>query len=57
MKNKAYVGVDVGGTNIKAALVINAKIKKRIKLPTKTQLGLKNKCKKCGTIFKIKQPV
>jgi len=40
MKYKAFVGVDVGGTNIKAALVGNGKIKKRVKLPTKTQLGL-----------------
>jgi glucokinase len=40
MKYKALIGVDVGGTNIKAALVVNGKIKKRIKLPTKANLGV-----------------
>ena len=33
------MGVDVGGTNIKSALVIDGKIKERIKLPTRANLG------------------
>jgi glucokinase len=39
VSRKYFVGVDVGGTNIKAALVQNGKIKKRIKLPTKVRSG------------------
>jgi glucokinase len=40
MKYKAFIGVDIGGTNIKSALVINGKIKNRIKLSTKANLGV-----------------
>lgn len=32
---KSYVGVDVGGTNIKSALIRNGKIIKRVKIPTR----------------------
>lgn len=39
MKNKAFVGVDVGGTNIKSALVIDGKIKKRFRILTKADFG------------------
>jgi len=39
MGKRILVGVDIGGTNIKSALVENGKIKKRIKLPTKANLG------------------
>jgi len=38
MANKFFVGVDIGGTNIKSALVENGKIKKRKKLPTGANL-------------------
>ncbi len=41
MRKKNFVGVDIGGTNIKSALVKDGKIKKRIKLPTKAHLGPK----------------
>ena len=34
-----YVGVDVGGTNIKSALVKNGKVLQRAKLPTNGQQG------------------
>lgn len=34
-----YVGVDVGGTNIKSALVKNGKVLQRVKLPTNGQQG------------------
>lgn len=40
MKRKGYVGVDIGGTNIKSALVYNGKIKKRVKLPTMARTGV-----------------
>lgn len=39
MAKKLFVGVDIGGTNIKSALVENGKIKKKRKLPTKANLG------------------
>jgi glucokinase len=39
MKNKGFIGVDIGGTNIKAALVIDGKIRRRIKLATRADLG------------------
>jgi len=39
MIKKGIIGVDVGGTNIKAAFVRAGKIKKRIKLPTKADQG------------------
>ena len=39
MVRKFIVGVDVGGTNIKAALVENGRIKQRIKLPTMANFG------------------
>jgi len=38
---RTYVGLDIGGTNIKSALVCNGTIKKRIKLPTKARTGVK----------------
>jgi glucokinase len=39
MKNKFYIGVDVGGTNIKSALVRNGKIIKRAKVQTHAGQG------------------
>ncbi len=39
MKSEGWVGIDVGGTNIKAALVVGGKIKKRIKLLTRAKQG------------------
>ncbi len=39
MRKKNFVGVDIGGTNIKSALVQDGKIKRRIKLPTMAQQG------------------
>lgn len=39
MTKKSFVGVDIGGTNIKSALVRYGKIKSRITLPTKAHLG------------------
>ncbi len=41
VRSKKYVGVDVGGTNIKAALVKDGQIIRRIKLPTKARQGHK----------------
>ena len=38
---KTYVGLDIGGTNIKSALVHNGRIKKRTTLPTKARTGVK----------------
>lgn len=40
MSEKGVVGVDVGGTNIKSALVVARTIKKRVTLPTKAHQGL-----------------
>ncbi len=40
MRKKSFIGVDVGGTNIRSALVHNGKIEKRMKLPTKAQHGV-----------------
>jgi len=40
MRRNTFVGVDVGGTNIKSALVHNGEIKKRMKLPTKVKRGV-----------------
>ncbi|MBU1164550.1 ROK family protein [Patescibacteria group bacterium] len=36
-----YIGVDVGGTKIAAALITNNKIQKRIKIPTESSRGKK----------------
>ena len=33
-KNKSYIGIDIGGTNIKAALIKNSKIIKSVKVPS-----------------------
>lgn len=41
MTKKSFVGVDVGGTNIKAALVQDSRVQERTRLPTKVHLGLK----------------
>ncbi len=40
MRRKTFVGVDIGGTNIRSALVRNGKIEKRMMLPTKAQSGV-----------------
>ncbi len=40
MRRKTFVGVDIGGTNIKSALVHRGKIEKRMKLPTMSQRGV-----------------
>lgn len=40
MRRKTFVGVDIGGTNIKSALVHRGKIEKRMKLPTKAGRGV-----------------
>jgi len=40
MKKKMFIGVDIGGTNIKSAFVRNGTIEKRMKLPTKAQSGV-----------------
>jgi glucokinase len=40
MAAKPIVGVDVGGTNIKAALVVAGEIKKSVALPTRADKGL-----------------
>lgn len=39
MSGRYSIGVDIGGTNIKAALVARGKVIKRVKLPTKAQAG------------------
>ncbi len=39
MKTKTYVGVDIGGTNIKAALVKNGRVEKRVKIPSNAHLS------------------
>ncbi len=39
MKNKTIIGVDIGGTNIKAALVVGRKIDRRGRASTRAELG------------------
>ncbi|MDH4210996.1 MAG: ROK family protein [candidate division WOR-3 bacterium] len=39
MKNKAIIGIDIGGTNIKAALVTGRKIDHRTRASTRAELG------------------
>jgi glucokinase len=51
MKYRAFIGVDIGGTNIKSALVINGQIRKRIKLPTNANLGI------AKSIYQIKRAI
>lgn len=51
MKREAYVGIDIGGTNIKSALVYQGKITKSIKLPTKVRTGVK------GVLTQIKAAI
>jgi len=41
MTKKGFVGIDIGGTNIKSAFVKNGQIKKRIRLPTNARQGHK----------------
>ena len=42
MAQKRFVGIDVGGTNIKAALVQGGRILRRMRLPTHAQQSLRS---------------
>jgi glucokinase len=41
VKSKSIIGVDIGGTNIKAALVTGRRINRRTRAPTRAELGVK----------------
>ncbi len=41
MKHNSWIGLDIGGTNIKAALITNGKIVKRLQIQTRVEHGRK----------------
>lgn len=51
MRKKTFVGVDIGGTNIRSALVKDGRIIRRMKLPTRVERGVK------GVIGQIKAAI
>lgn len=55
MAGKNIIGIDIGGTNIKAALVSGRKVKGRTKTPTLSQKGIERSVKQIRSIIEPMQ--